>query len=218
VVGKSHQFLFLSFSSCLVSSSLSGVWQLEYVYCPQVPEISSVAHQPYWFWVRFLLWWFTGGLFFASPPFSGARSEIHQLTPFCHRVMMFWWLFFNFAVLFDFGCCSLAHDMSFVGCYMSYFRQWLIIHLLFTLLSFQSLFTESLHGDQLLLPLPFSSVLRVPRPLCCMFLFSFLFIVHFFFFCWGVSLPRGLCWFTLGVAVGILCDALCSPLSLPDVS
>jgi hypothetical protein len=54
-------------------------------------------------------------------------------------------LFFNAAVLFDFGCCSLAQEMSFVDCYLPYFRQQLITHLLLAHLPFQSLFTESLH-------------------------------------------------------------------------
>jgi hypothetical protein len=39
-------------------------------------------------------------------------------------------LFFNFAELFDFGCCSLAQEMSFVDCCLLYFRQQLITCLL----------------------------------------------------------------------------------------
>jgi hypothetical protein len=75
-------------------------------------------------------------------------------------------------------------------------------------LPFQPLFTESSSGDQLLAPPLFSEVLRAPHPLCCMFLFSSLFIIplfFFFFFCRvGVSLSRWLSWFIPGVAVGIL--------------
>jgi hypothetical protein len=33
----------------------------------------------------------------------------------------------------------------------------------------------------------------------------------------GFSLPRWLCWFILVVAGGILCDAWCSPVGLPNV-
>jgi hypothetical protein len=68
--------------------------------------------------------------------------------------------------------------------------------------------------------LTFSETLTTPCPLCCMFIFSFLFIVQFFFLLdgWGVSLSRGLCWFVSGVAVRIQCDAWCSPFSLLDVS
>jgi hypothetical protein len=69
-----------------------------------------------------------GACFFALPPFSGARSEIHQTDPCCQHVKMVCCLFFNFAALFDFGCCSLAKEMSFVDCYLPYFRHWLITH------------------------------------------------------------------------------------------
>jgi hypothetical protein len=52
-------------------------------------------------------------------------------------------LFFNFAVLFDFGYCSLAHEMSFVDGYLAYFKQQLITGQLLALLSFQPLFTQA---------------------------------------------------------------------------
>jgi hypothetical protein len=48
-------------------------------------------------------------------------------------------------------------------------------------LPFQALFTESSRRDQLLAPLPFSGALRASHPLCCVFLFSSLFIIQFFF-------------------------------------
>jgi hypothetical protein len=56
----------------------------------------------------------------------------------------------------------------------------------------QALFTESLHGEQLLDPHPFSSVLNASRPLCCMsfsvpcLLFS---VLVFFFEGWGSVCP-----------------------------
>jgi hypothetical protein len=108
------------------------------VACPQVLEISPVPHQLSCFGVGFLLCWFTGGLFL----FSGTRLVIHQLVPCCQCVVMVCWLFFNFAVSFDFGCCSLAQEMSFVDCYLPYFRQRLITGPLLALLPFQPLFTE----------------------------------------------------------------------------
>jgi hypothetical protein len=46
-------------------------------------------------------------------------------------------LFFNLAGQFDFGCCSLAQEMSFVDCYLPYFRQRLITRPLLSLLPFQ---------------------------------------------------------------------------------
>jgi hypothetical protein len=176
--GDSSFFFFLSFySSCLVSSSLSEVWQFEFVYFPQVLENSSVAHQPSCFGVGFSLCWFIGGSFLCLIPFLWG----HQPAPCCQHVMLVCWWFFNFAVLFDFGCCLLAQEMSFVDCSLPYFRQCLITHQLLALLPFQSLFTESSHGDQLLASPSFSGALTTPRPLCCMFLFSSLFIFSFFF-------------------------------------
>jgi hypothetical protein len=102
-------FFLLSFrGSCLVSSSLSEVWQFKFAFCPQVQEISSVAYRLSCFGVGFSLCWFTGGLFLCLTPFSGASSVICQLARCCQRVVMVCWLFFNFVELFDFGCCSLA--------------------------------------------------------------------------------------------------------------
>jgi hypothetical protein len=114
-------------------------------------------------------------------------------------------LFFNFTGLFDFGCCSLAQEMTLVECYLPYFKQWLITFLLSASLPFQTLFTNSSHGDQLLASPPFSGVLSASRhPLLCV---SFQFIVyHSVFFCfvlfcgeWSVCLG-GLCWFIPEVA------------------
>jgi hypothetical protein len=88
-----------------------------------------------------------GACFFASPPLSGSRSEIRQPAPCCQRVMMVCWLFFNFAVSFFFGCCSLAQERSFVDSYLPYFRQRLITCLLLALLPFQPFVYWSLHID-----------------------------------------------------------------------
>jgi hypothetical protein len=62
-------------------------------------------------------------------------------------------------------CCSLAQEMSFVDCYLPYFRQWLITHPLSALFLKQSLFTESLCRDELLAPPPFSGARTAPCPL-----------------------------------------------------
>jgi hypothetical protein len=86
-----------------------------------------------------------------------------------------------------------------VDCYLPFFRQQLIICLLLALLPFQPLFTESSCGDQLLAPPPFSGVLSATLSLCCVLVFSSLFIVQFFCVwggwsvCPGVMLdyPRG---------------------------
>jgi hypothetical protein len=100
-------------------------------------------------------------------------------------------LFFNFAVSFDFGCCLLAQEMSFVDCYLPYFRQQLITGLLSALLPFQPLFTESSNGDQLLVPPPFSGALpALLSPVLCA---SFQFIIYsgFFFFLQGGQSAQG---------------------------
>jgi hypothetical protein len=68
--------------------------------------------------------------------------------------------------------------MSFMDNYLTYVRQWLISHLLLALLPFQPLFTESPHGDQLLDPPSFSGALPATPSLCCVLIFSSLFIVH----------------------------------------
>jgi hypothetical protein len=79
--------------------------------------ISSVAHQ-FCCGVGFSLCLITVVCFFALPPVSGAKSVICQLAPCCQCVVMVCWLFFNFAVSFDFGCCSLAQEMNFVDLYL----------------------------------------------------------------------------------------------------
>jgi hypothetical protein len=91
------------------------------------------------------------------------------------------WLFFNFTVLFDLGCCSLAQEMSFLDRYLPYFRQWLITHPLVALLPFQLFIYWSLQGDQLLASLP-------PSPVLCA---SFQFLVYSVFFVGGGQSTQG---------------------------
>jgi hypothetical protein len=56
------------------------------------------------------------------------------------------------------------------------------------------------------LPLPISPELKAPCPLCYMSFSVPCLLFSFFFFCRaGINLSRGLCWFTPGVAVGVLC-------------
>jgi hypothetical protein len=74
--------------------------------------------------------------------------------------------------------------MSFVECYLPYFSgQWLITRPLLALLTFQSLFTESSHGDQLLAPPPFSGALRAPHPPSAVCSFSGLCLLFSLFVC-----------------------------------
>jgi hypothetical protein len=65
--------------------------------------------------------------------------------------------------------------------YLPYFRQWLITGLLLALLPFKPLFTESLCEDQLLAPPTFSGALTAFQSLCCVLVFTSLFIVPFFY-------------------------------------
>jgi hypothetical protein len=115
--------------------------------------------------------------------------------------MMVCCLFFNFVEKIDFGCCSLAQKMIFVIWYLPCFRESLITCLPSAFLPFLCLFTDS---SWRLAPFssPFFGALSVILPLL-------LFIVQFwgFFGLGGFSLPRGLCWFILGIAGGFLCDA-----------
>jgi hypothetical protein len=109
--------------------------------------------------------------------------------------------------------------MVFVDCYWPYFKQQFITCPLSALLPFQSLFTESSHGDQFLAPPLLLWWLTAPRPLCCVFCFSSLFIIQFFLGGIGESLcPGGY----VGLSQKWLWEyymmLICSPVGLPDVS
>jgi hypothetical protein len=133
--------------SCLVSSSPTEVEQFKFECCALVQEMIPVIHYLPCFGGGFLLCLFIGvsalgAYFFALPPFSGAGSVFHQppLLSVCYAVCC---LLFSFGGQFDFGCCSLAQEMSSVICYLPYFGEWLIVHLLSAFLPFQCLFTDS---------------------------------------------------------------------------
>jgi hypothetical protein len=122
-----------------------------------------------------------GACFFASPPFSGARSEICQPALCCQCVMLVCWLLFNFAMSFDFECCSLAQDMRFVDRYLPYFRHGLSpTHCLHFCLSNLCLLKVPAEISSLLLPL-LQCAQNTPTTLLSV-LFSSLFINQFFFF------------------------------------
>jgi hypothetical protein len=92
-------------------------------------------------------------------------------------------LFFNFAVLFAFGCCSLAQKLIFVDHYLPYFRQWLITHPLLALLPFQPLFTESI-AEMGSFPFP-PSLVRLQHPTLTVCSFSVPCLLFSFFFLQG---------------------------------
>jgi hypothetical protein len=111
--------------------------------------------------------------------------------------------------------------MSFVDHYLLYFRERLITGPLLVLLPFQPLFSECSHGYQLLAPPPSSGAFTAPCPLCCVLVFSSLFIVQFcFFFCWvgGSVCPGGYVGLSQGW-LGKYCMMLGAHLfGLPNVS
>jgi hypothetical protein len=151
-----------------------------------------VAQQSSCFGVGFLLCWSTRGLFLClTPSLWGKISDLSAgplLSACCDSLL----IVFQFAVFFEFGCCSLAQEMRFLNHYLPYFRQWHITCLLSTLLPFHPLFTESSHADQLLAPLLFSGALITPHTLCCVLVFSSLFIVQDFLrVCVGGSVCPG---------------------------
>jgi hypothetical protein len=141
-LGRLASFFPLSFTgSCLVSSSLSEVllalrFQKSALWPSSHPALQLGSH-----YVGLL-----GACYFALYPFSGAKSEIHQLSVCCQCFILVCWLFFNFATLFNFGCSSLVQEMSFVDHYLPYFRQQLITCPMSPHLPYQSLFSESSHG------------------------------------------------------------------------
>jgi hypothetical protein len=146
--------------------------------------ISPVAHQLSCFGVGFSLCCLLGACFFASPPFSGARSVIHQLAPCCQHDVLVHCLFHNFS-----GCCSLAQEMTFVVLYLPYFRQWLIIHPP-TLLAVLCLLTVCVEISSLLLPSsPVHFQCPTPPSVCQ---FSVGYLLFSLFRGGVVSLPMGL--------------------------
>jgi hypothetical protein len=79
-----------------------------------------------------------------------------------------------------------------VDWYLPYFGQWLIIHPLLALLSFQRLLTNSSQGDQLLAPHPFSGALsEFPPSLLCVSCQLLAYCSGFFFARVGSVCPGG---------------------------
>jgi hypothetical protein len=105
--------------------------------------ISSVAHQLSCFGVGFSLCLNTGGLFLCFASFLWGKVSDPSAGPLLSVCCDSLLIVFQFALSFDFGCCSIAEEMNFVYHYLTYFRPRLIIHPLSACLSFQPLFTES---------------------------------------------------------------------------
>jgi hypothetical protein len=110
-------------------------------------QLCSLPAVVLWSWVfAVLVCW---GLISLPCPFLWGKVSYPSAGPLlsvCCDVLL---IFFNFAVSFDFGCCSLDQEMSFVDHYQLYFRKWLITCLLSAVLPSQPLLTESSCRDQL---------------------------------------------------------------------
>jgi hypothetical protein len=210
-------FLILSFSgSCLVSSSLSEVCQFNFAYCPQVQEISSVVHQLSCLGGSYSLYLFTGGLFLCLIPFLCGKVSDPS------------------ASLLLSACCD---GSLFVFQFCRVIWLWVLLTgsgdelcgLLPALLQTVAYHPPAVSPPAfpaiclLIVCVEISSLPHPPSPVSALFVFlppllcaSFQFIVYCTVFCfcwggWGVSLPRGLCWFISGVAGGMLSDAWHSP-------
>jgi hypothetical protein len=78
------------------------VWQFEFVYCPQVLENSSVAHQLSCFGVGFSLRWFIRGLFFLPHPLSlGKVRDLSagSLLSVCYDGLLIVFQFYSIVLL-----------------------------------------------------------------------------------------------------------------------
>jgi hypothetical protein len=119
------------------------------------------------------------------------QCSISPLYSLC--VMMVHCLFFSFVGQFDYGCCSQAQEMISVINYLPCFGEWLITCPISTS-CFSSVCLLMVHAEISSLLLPLSSVhFQQSRPFCCVLHYSLM------------------CWFILGMAGGIPCDAWCSP-------
>jgi hypothetical protein len=134
-----------------------------------------------WCWIFTVL--FTGGLFLSLAPFPWGKVSDPSATaplpphPGCQHVVMVRCLFLNTAEPSDFGCCSLAQEVNFVGHYLLYFSQWLSSTCCQPSSLSSHLFTHGSWGDQLLALPSFSGVLSATLPpLLCV---SFQFLVFF---------------------------------------
>jgi hypothetical protein len=105
-------------------------------------------------------------------------------------------LFFNFAGPFDFGCCSLVQEMSFVVCYLPYFRQLITTCCWPSCLSSIGLLIVRTEIISLLFPLLWCAFSVCP--FCCVLVFSSLFIVQLFFVCGGSVCPGAMLVYPMG--------------------
>jgi hypothetical protein len=128
----------------------------------------------------------------AGPLLSVCSDALLFVLKFCRAIWL--WMLLTGSALWTFTCIfqAVTYRLPTVGPpAFPTFVYWKFVEIC-------SLHLPLLHCDFSFLP--------------CLLCASFQFIFNCsFFFCIGVSLPKGLCWLISGVAGGIPCDAWCSP-------
>jgi hypothetical protein len=111
---ENHQFFFLSYSSsCSVSSSLSEVllvlrfWRSA-LWLTSYPALG----------LGFPSIGLLGAYFFALCPFSGVRSEVHQLVLCCQHVMLICWVFSILQCCLTLEVAQWLRTWAFMNCYL----------------------------------------------------------------------------------------------------
>jgi hypothetical protein len=192
-----------SFSSVFQWQLLSQLLPQRRVACPQVLVISSVAHQHPALELGFCCVGLLGASYFAMPPFSGTKSVFCLLAP---AVSVLWWLADCFSIL---SCC-LTLDVA------HWLRRWILWTSTCPIsgsslpptrcqpfcLSSLCLLKVGVEISSLLFPLlqwTYSTL-----PLCCVLLFSSLFIQTFFSFVFFCRVGYSLLWGYAGLSQGWL--------------
>jgi hypothetical protein len=166
-------------------------------------RISSVAYQLSCFRVGFSLCLITGGLFLYLAPFSWGKVSDPSAGPLLSACCDGLLIIFQFCSAFDFGCCSLAQEMSFVDHYLPSLFQAVTYHpptvgpSAFPAFVYCKFTWRSTPCPNPLLRCTFSNSVLL---LCVNF--QFLFIVQFFFLQGGCQsaqgtilvYPRSGCW------------------------
>jgi hypothetical protein len=185
------------------------VWQFKFACCLQVAEIRCVVHQLSCFGVELLLDLITRGYFLCLATFLLGKvrdlSASPRLSAGCDgslfvfqffRVILFWILLTGSGD----GHCGMQPGLP----------------------QAEACHPLALWPPIISLLLPPSLVgFQNSQPLCCVLVFSSLFILHIFFILGrgnGVSLTRGQCWFIWRVAGEILHDIWLSLIGLLNVS
>jgi hypothetical protein len=159
--------------------------------------ISSVAHKLSCFGVGFSLCLITVGLFLCLAPFLWGKVSDPSAGPLlsvcCDGLLV---VFQFYSVIWLWMLLTASGDEH-CGALPALFQAAAFHQPIVSPPAFPAFVYWSLHGDQFLAPSPSLVCFQQPRPLCCVLVFSSLFI-HYFSGGEGVSMPWGLCWFIPG--------------------